>query len=153
MKIYFAASIRGGRGDALLYQRMIAAIARRHTVLTEHVGDPHLERLAFEQQTDTQIYQADTALLRQADAVIAEATVPSAGVGYELAYAEAHGIPAHIFYDTGRGRLSAMLAGDAYFQLHPYQGSDGLMEELDVLLDGWDLAVIDIARNGGINHE
>lgn len=36
-KIYFAGSIRGGRVDAALYQRIIQYINRTDVVLTEHV--------------------------------------------------------------------------------------------------------------------
>lgn len=38
-KIYFAASIRGGRGDAPLYYRIVTILKKYGTVLTEHVGD------------------------------------------------------------------------------------------------------------------
>lgn len=41
-KIYFAGSIRGGRVDAALYQRMIGYIQKTDIVLTEHIGKPDL---------------------------------------------------------------------------------------------------------------
>lgn len=41
-KIYFAGSIRGGRGDASLYQRMIDYIKQTDTVLTEHIGKTNM---------------------------------------------------------------------------------------------------------------
>ena len=37
-RIYFAGSIRGGRVDANLYQRIIAYINKTDVVLTEHIG-------------------------------------------------------------------------------------------------------------------
>ena len=37
-KIYFAGSIRGGRVDAALYQRLIAYIKQTDRVLTEHIS-------------------------------------------------------------------------------------------------------------------
>ena len=132
MKVYFAGSIRGGRTDIGLYQRMIGYIRRRHTVLTEHVGDLRLQ----EADTDEAIYAQDTAWLREADVVIAECTTPSLGVGYELAYAEAQGKPAHILYDRGRTHLSAMLTGDAYFRLHPYETETEIYPILDAILSG-----------------
>lgn len=36
-KIYFAGSIRGGRIDAALYQRIIQYINKTYVVLTEHI--------------------------------------------------------------------------------------------------------------------
>ena len=117
MIIYFAGSIRGGRVDAGLYHRLIEYMKQEHTVLTEHVGDLNLQ----ESITDRQIYEQDTAWLLEADMVIAECTCPSLGVGYELAFAEAHGVPCHVFYDRTKTQLSAMLTGDGYFIIHPYE--------------------------------
>lgn len=42
MKVYFAGSIRGGRIDANLYERLIKYIQRTDIVLTEHVGNLNL---------------------------------------------------------------------------------------------------------------
>ena len=42
LNIYFAGSIRAGRADASLYQRIVKILQRYGTVLTEHVGDPNL---------------------------------------------------------------------------------------------------------------
>lgn len=114
-KIYFAGSIRGGRVDAKLYQRMIAFIQQTDTVLTEHVGRPELNLLEQGRDKDAQIYEQDTAWLRQADLLVAECTCPSLGVGYELAYAEKFGVPCHIFYDSTKCQLSAMLTGNRFF--------------------------------------
>ena len=131
-KIYFAASIRGGREDAALYRRMIARLGETDTVLTEHVGAPELSTL--ESEGDAAIYEQDTAWLRESDLLIAECTTPSLGVGYELAYAEKLGKPCHVFYDRRRAQLSAMLTGDPYFHIHPYESEEALFAALDALL-------------------
>ena len=133
-RIYFAGSIRGGREDAELYRRIIDYIQRTDLVLTEHVGDLSLGQFECLPDHDKAIYDQDTAWLRTADIVIAECTTPSLGVGYELAYAEAHGIPVHIFYNSGRSKLSAMLAGDSYFRIHPYTGEEEIYPILDRLM-------------------
>ena len=133
-KVYFAGSIRGGRSDAALYRRMIDYIGRTDTVLTEHVGD--LNKSAFERGPghDEAIYAADTAMLREADLVIAECTTPSLGVGYELAYAERFLKPCFIFYDRSRTSLSAMLGGDPYFKVFPYSDPEEIFPILDRIL-------------------
>ena len=66
--------------------------------------------------------------------LIGECTCPSLGVGYELAYAEAHGIPCHIFYDSTKTQLSAMLTGDPYFHIHPYTTEADIYPLLDQIL-------------------
>ena len=134
-KVYFAGSIRGGRQDAELYKRIIKYIQRNHTVLTEHVGDLSKSKTEGLPNQEAAIYEQDTAWLRDADVVIAECTTPSLGVGYELAYAEAHGIPVHVFYDKPRTNLSAMLSGNRYFRIHPYKAEEEIYPELDQILD------------------
>lgn len=133
-KVYFAGSIRGGRADAELYGRVIRHIQKENIVLTEHIGDLSLSKLEGVENSDVAIYEQDTAWLREADLLIAECTIPSLGVGYELAYAESHNIPVHIFYDKSRTRLSAMLAGDKYFHIHPYSSEDDLLQMVDKAL-------------------
>ena len=142
MKIYFAGSIRGGREDAALYARMIAYIKRNHSVLTEHIGNLALsakegsvpKSLKDGANVDQAIYEEDAAWLREADMVIAECTTPSLGVGYEMAYAERFGKPVHIFYDSSRTRLSAMLTGNEFFHIHPYSSEEEIYPELDKIL-------------------
>lgn len=132
-KIYFAGSIRGGRIDAELYRRMIEFMQESNVVLTEHVGSPHLN-LMEQGKRDADIYDQDTAWLRECDMVVAECTCPSLGVGYELAYAEKLGKPCHIFYDRSKTQLSAMLTGDPYFNIHPYESEEEIYETLSRIL-------------------
>ena len=134
MKIYFAGSIRGGRVDADLYRRMIEYMQKTDRVLTEHVGSPHLN-LMEQGKRDVEIYDQDTAWLRESDLVIAECTCPSLGVGYELAYAEKFGKPCHVFYDRSKTQLSAMLTGNPYFHIHPYTIEEEIFYVLDELLN------------------
>ena len=132
--VYFAGSIRGGRADAELYKRIIQYIQREHVVLTEHVGDLSLSKTEGLKDRNVAIYEQDTAWLRESDLVIAECTTPSLGVGYELAYAEACGIPVHIFFDKSRTNLSAMLTGNKYFHIHPYRDEEEIYPILDSIL-------------------
>ena len=133
-KIYFAGSIRGGRVDAELYRRIITYIQRTDIVLTEHIGYSNLILTEQGRERDARIYDQDTAWLRESDMLIGESTCPSLGVGYELAYAEAHGLPCHIFYDCGKTQLSAMLTGNPYFHIHPYEREEDIYPQLDEIL-------------------
>lgn len=135
-KIYFAGSIRGGRDDAALYREIIARCNAVGEVLTEHVGDLSKSSLEGTAGSDAAIYEDDTRKLVDADLVIAEATCPSLGVGYELAFAEAHGVPCHVFYDKSRAYLSAMIQGDPYFHVIPYETKEALFAALACVLGG-----------------
>ena len=132
-KIYFAGSIRGGRVDSDLYRRMIGYMQQTSVVLTEHVGSPHLNILE-QGKRDVEIYDQDTAWLRESDILVGECTCPSLGVGYELAYAEKYEKPCHIFYDRTKTQLSAMLTGNPYFHIHPYENEAEIYPILDTIL-------------------
>lgn len=134
-KVYFAGSIRGGRVDAELYRRMIEFIKRNSDVLTEHVGDLSLSVYEGEDGRDRAIYEQDTAWISECDMLIAECTCPSLGVGYELAYAESLGKPCFVFYDARKGNLSAMINGDGYFEVYPYQSEEELFGRLGEIFE------------------
>ena len=134
MKIYFAGSIRGGQSDTALYHEVIEHIKVTDTVLTEQVGDVYHSAKEGSFRDDARIYEQDTAWLRQCDMVIAECTIPSLGVGYELAYAEKLNKPVHIFYRPSVCSLSAMLKGNPYFHIHSYETKKELLALIDEIL-------------------
>ena len=133
-KIYFAGSIRGGRDFADLYRKMIEHMQMTDIVLTEHIGQANLNLKEKGRISDAEIYNQDTAWLKESDMVVAECSNPSLGVGYELAYAESRGIPCHIFYNKSKNQLSAMLTGNSYFDMYPYHTEEELFSLLDKLL-------------------
>ena len=114
MKIYFAGAIRGGRQDASTYHAMIAHLQTHAEVLTEHVGNKALSDGGEHDLSDDQIHARDMVWLEECDAVVAEVTTPSLGVGYELGMAEKLGKPILCLFDAGNPdfRLSAMLSGN-----------------------------------------
>lgn len=129
MNVYFAGSIRGGRLDADLYNRIIHYIKKTDNVLTEHVGDLNFQ----ENITDKEIFARDIAWLREADIVIAECSSPSHGVGYEIAYAERYNKPIHILYNKDSS-LSAMLNGNSNLFIHPYMEESDIYHALNKIL-------------------
>lgn len=121
-RIYFAGSIRGGRDDASLYRRIISLLAEYGEVLTEHIGDAGLTPTGEVGLTDVVIYERDMAWLAEADVVVAEVTIPSHGVGYEIGRAEALGKPVLCLYRRSPGRrLSAMLTGNPALRCEAYE--------------------------------
>lgn len=132
-KVYFAASIRGGRSDAALYHDVIDHIKKTDTVLTEHIGDLSLSSFE-EKERDRSIYLQDTSWLKECDLLIAECTTPSIGVGYELAFAEKLNKPCYVFYRKSQVHLSAMITGDPYYTIIPYETKEELFEKIDEIL-------------------
>ncbi len=113
MKIYFAGSIRAGREDVPIYEEIIKHLKTHGEVLTEHVGDKTLSARGDESPDDRLIHDRDMSLLAQCDAVVAEVTIPSTGVGYEIAMAVQMRKKILCLYRiTQNGkRLSAMISG------------------------------------------
>ena len=114
MKIYFACSIRGGRDDADTYAELATHIKSRATLLTEIFADGKLTASGMN-KPNTDIWTTDIAWVKESNAIIAEVTNPSLGVGYEIAKAEEWGKPVlALFRDDGTRKLSAMIAGSPH---------------------------------------
>ena len=139
MKIYFAASIRGGRKDQNKYNELIGFLSSKVEVLTEHVGDLSLGQTGEQDFTDKEIYQRDLEWLESADAVIAEVTNPSLGVGYELGIAEKLGKPVLCLYkdSNDKTKLSAMVSGNQKFRTFLYHDLDQAKEEIVSFIDSF----------------
>ncbi len=125
MKIYFAGSIRGGRDDASIYAAMIAWLRSFGEVLTEHVGNPSLSDRGDDGPDDQYIHDRDMAWLSACDCVVAEVSVPSLGVGYELGWAASSNKPVLCLHRSASGwPLSAMIAGSSRMQVAAYSSMD-----------------------------
>lgn len=115
MNIYFAGSIRGGRTDVHIYKQIIDFLKTKGDVSTEHVGDYSLSIAGQNQLSNDFIRNRDIDWLKDSDVLVAETSVPSIGVGYELAAAELYKIPVIILHNNSKNQLSAMIEGTDYF--------------------------------------
>lgn len=128
MKIYFAASIRGGRDDWASYLEIVRQLHDYGQVLTEHVGDAELTA-SGEGMDDRFIHDRDLGWLKESDCLVAEVTTPSLGVGYEIGKATEWGKPVLCLYRRTEGRsLSAMISGSYAVTLKEYQSPTELPE-------------------------
>ena len=135
MKIYFAGSIRAVRDDQALYHRIIQGLQRHGQVLTVHVGDPNLTQWGDDGPSDPDIYARDMAWLAGADLIVAEVSIPSLGVGYELGRAESLGKPTLCLYREQDGRrLSAMVSGNPETVVGRYQTEEEALTHIRTFL-------------------
>ena len=133
MKVYFAGSIRGGEPDREWFQQLITYIKQYGRVMTEHSFDFNYEDEI--KKDDEWIYTTDMGWLRESDALIAEITAPSLGVGYEIAKAEEWGIPILMLYrDTPARKPSAMLNGNKNLPMIVYNDRNEVLEAIDEFL-------------------
>jgi 2'-deoxynucleoside 5'-phosphate N-hydrolase len=120
-KVYFACSIRGGRDDQQIYEELYNIVKNYAECFGEAFTDKKLTILGMNKPS-TEIYKTDIDRILWADAVIAEVTNPSLGVGYELAFAESKNIPVLCLYrESSDKRLSAMIDGCPNFRVIRYQ--------------------------------
>lgn len=135
MKIYFAASIRGGREDKLIYAQIIGLLREFGEVLTEHIGDEGLAAQGETDIPDQDIFRRDKEYLHSCDVLVAEVTHPSLGVGYEIGCTEGQK-PILCLYrpQTGK-RLSAMIAGNDRLRLAAYDTAADLRGILEFFFD------------------
>lgn len=131
-KIYFAASIRSGREYQPTYSAMIEHLKRYGRVLTEHVGAPTLGIAGEEDLTDEQIFRRDVDWIRDSDILIADASIPSLGVGYEIGYAESLGKPMLcLYYAEVEKKLTAMIAGNPSCTVLTYADLPEALRQID----------------------
>ena len=135
MKIYFAGSISGGRGDQEIYTKLINYLKNYGVVLTEHIADPKLSSYGETDISLEEVYTRDVKWIQESDIFIAEVTQVSLGVGYELAYAESLGKRIICLYRPDPSRkLSAMIAGNKNFKIRNYKTTDEAIKQLEILL-------------------
>jgi hypothetical protein len=130
--IYFSGSITGGRADVGLYGRIIEALESdgyrvlAGSVAAEHVtdsGDP---------LDPCFIFDRDLAWVDEADVLVAEVSIPSLGVGYEIAAARYRNrIPVICLYRPAyTKRCSAMVSGDRGITLIEYEEEGAMLTRL-----------------------
>lgn len=132
MTIYFAGSIRAGRADVDIYHDIIKILDRYGEVLTEHVGRRDILPMG-DALPEREIFERDLGWLMQADALVAEVSTPSLGVGFEIGVASAtYDKPVLcVWRPNGERTLSAMIAGNPRLTVQTYD----LVEDLPTVFD------------------
>ncbi len=135
MNIYFSCSITGGRYDQDVYFDIVSALkARGHEVPTEILADENILNIEAVSIAED-VFKRDIAWLDECDAVVAEISTPSHGVGYEIAYALCNGKPVICGYQKGK-RVSKMLTGNSHplIQLSEYSDIDHFIGEVELFM-------------------
>ena len=131
IKFYFCGSIRGGRKLASDYQRIIEMLKPYGQVLTEHLGDDKEIETKDRILTDVQIHDRDMDWIRESDFLLAEVSIPSLGVGYEIGRAiELEKPVLALFRSDSDFILSAMIAGSEGLTLLRYKNLAELPEKI-----------------------
>ena len=132
MKIYFSGSIRGAPGNKDIYKKISNHLMKYGIVLTEKTFDH-----TFEEEIkvdEKEIWERDVKWLKESNALIAEVTSPSHGVGYEIAYARLLNKPILCLHQVSNTKkISAMLMGDPHIHILKYEDLYDACNKID----GW----------------
>ena len=132
MNIYFAGAIRSGRQKVNDYIQIVKKLQEYGEVLTTHVANPKLDNNGEYKMSLEEIYTSDINWLAKSDLVIAEVSIPSLGIGYELAFAEKLGKKVICLYDNNSNTsLSAMIGGNSNFSIVKYNSLEEILNYLD----------------------
>ena len=137
MNIYFACSITGGRDFEAVYQEIVAALlADGHEVPTAHLADPGVKQLEAI-ASPSQVYERDVAWIRACEALVAEVSTPSHGVGYEVAFALSLGKPVLCLFQE-KQPVSKMITGNSHpnLRVRAYQSASEAVAEIRAFLGG-----------------
>lgn len=134
MDIYFAGAIRGGREKVNDYQKIINKLEEIGNVLTTHIANKEIGDKGENNMTPKEIYDRDVVRLKSSELIVAEVSVPSLGIGYELGLAESLGKKIICLYDVNSNKtLSAMIEGNKNFEIVKYNNIEEVLEYLDRL--------------------
>ena len=102
-----------------------------HEVPTAHLSSPGVmdEESIIE---PLEVYTRDSKWVEECDALIAEVSTPSHGVGYEIALALMLGKPVLCCYQNGR-KVSKMILGNTHqtLKLCQYEGIEDLIPSME----------------------
>lgn len=135
MDVYLSAAIRGGRELQQNYQAISDYLDENgHIVLTHHVASLNVIEIE-NSMSDREIYTQDITWLQECDVVIAEVSIPSLGVGYEVAYALLLEKPVLGIFEENRV-ISAMISGNtsSNLSLRSYKSISELLFQIRVFL-------------------
>ena len=119
MRIYLACTVRGHRESLPCVRALFDGLARHgHDVLTGHLLSDDVEQVEAA-LSDQAVYERDMQWLGSCDALVAEASGSSYGVGFEvgsvLAASERTGQRVYVLYDaTRRGSISRLISGNTH---------------------------------------
>jgi len=137
MNVYFSCSLTGGRADEQVYGAIVDHLLEgAHEVPTAHLARP--EVMALERVVEPgEVYRRDIDWIASCDALVAEVTTPSHGVGYEIAVALAMGKPVLCCHRRG-ATISKMLSGNDSpgLQIRDYAHPDEALALIDAFLSG-----------------
>jgi nucleoside 2-deoxyribosyltransferase len=129
MKIYLALPVVTARNVDIPYGEILGELqAQGHAVLTQHLLDP-IQLNQERARPRPFVFQRDLRWLKEADFFVAEVSLPSTGIGYEICQALHLGKPMICLAQENRF-VSAMVEGNPAVNLIRYRSSEEVRQRL-----------------------
>ena len=135
MKIYVSGSMYGGQQKIDTYKKLVDKLEEYGEVLTKQIADPEaIENEKY--QKDEDIYNDLENKLEKADILIAEVSVPSIGVGYEIGYASKLNKKIIAIYDKNYlDKVTTMIRGNKSIKIIPYKDINEILDNIKDILN------------------
>ena len=135
MKIYVSGSMYGGQQKIDTYKKLVDKLEEYGEVLTRQIADPKaIENEKY--QKDEDIYNDLENKLEKADILIAEVSVPSIGVGYEIGYASKLNKKIIAIYDKNYlDKVTTMIRGNKSIKIIPYKDINEILDNIKDILN------------------
>ena len=134
MKIYVSGSMYGGQQKINIYKKIIDKLEEYGEVLTKQIADPDaIKKEVF--QKDEDIYKDLENKLEKADIIIAEVSVPSIGVGYEIGYASKLNKKIIAIYDKNYiDKVTTMIRGNKKIRIISYEDINEIIDNIEEII-------------------
>ncbi len=130
MKIYFSASVTGGRDDEDIYSKIVDLLLTYGDVLDKHIG----YKTVFNNETQLtpkDIFDRCIKWMEACEICFAEVSNPSMGVGFELAYLDNLNKPVFCFYrNNSPKKISPIIEGNKNFKIFKYDKFEEVENEI-----------------------
>lgn len=130
MKIYFCGSMTGSREKQANYEEIIKYLNTFGNVLNEFVGDKKVTDYKPEN-----VFARDTENMKNSDVCIADISVPSTGVGFELGYFYHLDTRVLLVYDENMPLPSSLPRGADKFKVVSYKDIEDEKSKLKEFLE------------------
>lgn len=134
MIVYCAGPIRGDQTYLKFYLEIIQYVENLGVTALSEMNSKFTSSIPL---TDKQIYTRDIKWIDGSEAMVAEVSGPSLGVGFEIAYALfVRKIPVLALYHNSIEKISSMISGctNANLTVKPYKDEDSLRKEVKAFL-------------------
>ena len=131
MKIYFCGSMTGDRSKQKNYEEIINYLKNYGTILNDFVADKTVTDYEPEY-----VFNRDSNNMKNADVVVADISIPSTGVGFELGYFYHLEKPVLTVYDSSYKLPTSLVRGADTFTVKSYSSIEEEKEIINKFIEG-----------------